>query len=321
MPSGITHILLTKKLQDVIPESTLKDILADCGAFLTIGAVAPDLPYASIADIDTFLLRQSVMADNFHYLKTNQIPLRSLDKLKALNGNIDEETHYQMFTFFLGYISHVVADGICHPYIRDKVGNYAQNKAAHRSLELQLDVLNYHQFTSNSGYSLELIYTDIQKELLDYKSSKNWLATFQVFDQLINEIYGGEDSVQNIADWTQGLDNMFSLAGGTGLEIIRGQEANSYQFKYYKDINPQKDLNLIKPVDRDINFLHTPLIKWFVDCVPRFNKIFVSLAQRAYGYVYESGAKLTENDIPPIDLDTGRLIENDNLDSIPEFWK
>ena len=141
MPSGITHILLTKKLHDELPDGTLKYILADSAAFLTIGAVAPDLPYASIADIDTFLLRQSGLADNFHYLKTNQIPLRSLSALKSIKDKTNEQLFFQMFSFFIGYISHVMADGIFHPFIRDQVGNYAQNKSAHRSLELKFDLL------------------------------------------------------------------------------------------------------------------------------------------------------------------------------------
>jgi len=55
MPSGITHIFLTKKIQDELPDGLLKDILAYGSDFLTVGAVAPDLPYASIADDDFFL--------------------------------------------------------------------------------------------------------------------------------------------------------------------------------------------------------------------------------------------------------------------------
>lgn len=320
MPSGITHILLTKELQNVNLAGPVKDIFAFGSDFLTIGAVAPDLPYASIADIDTFLLRQSGLADNFHYLSTNQIPLRSLDKLKSIKENTDEQLFYQMFSFFLGYISHVVADGIFHPYIRDQVGNYAQNKSAHRELELKLDVLYYRFVTKNSGYPLEVIYTDIQKELLDYKSSTNWETTFQLFSQLILEVYGVQATIENITDWTKGLDNMYTLAGGDSLELIRKQETNSIQFKNSKDIDPTKVLILTKPVDRDINFLHNGKIDCFQDCVPRFFDKFITIAQNAYNFLFNGGPTLTENDIPAIDLDTGRLI-NASLDMIPEFWK
>jgi len=201
------------------------------------------------------------------------------------------------------------------------VGNYAQNKSAHRSLELQLDVLYYRFVTKNSGYPLELIYTEIQKELLNYKSSPNWEKTFQLFNQFITEVYGVEDTIEDISDWTRGLDNMFSLAGGDSLEIIRKQQANSLQFKNSQDIDATKVLILTKPVDRNTNFLHANKIDCFQDCVPKFFEKFILIAQKAYQFIFEEGTPITEIDIPAIDLDTGRLIINDNLDMIPEFWK
>lgn len=322
MPSGITHILLTKKLQDLIsPDNPLKFILADSAAFLTIGAVAPDLPYASVADIDTFLTRQKGLADNFHYDQTNQIPLRSLIALKSLRSNTEEELFYQMFCFFLGYSSHVVADGIFHPFIRDWVGDYKTHQAEHRSLELQLDVLYFRELTKNSGCPLDLIYTDIQKELLNYKSSPQWQSTFKLFSRLIKEVYAVDDTIDNIHDWIDGLDHMFTLAGGTYLEFIRKLDRNSLQFRSVKDIDAEHVSNLSKPVDREINFLHIDRINYFEQCVPMFFTKFLPIAQSAYHFIFEDGLPLTEKEIPAINLDTGRLIENDNLDLIPEFWK
>lgn len=54
MPSGITHILLVKNLQNVLPDGKLKKILQSGRDFLQVGALGPDLPYASIADDDFF---------------------------------------------------------------------------------------------------------------------------------------------------------------------------------------------------------------------------------------------------------------------------
>ena len=79
---------------------------------------------------------------------------------------------------------------------------------------MKLDVLYYRFVTKNSGYPLEVIYTDIQKELLDYKSSPDWETTFQLFSQLILDVYGVQDTIENITDWIKGLDNMYTLAGG-----------------------------------------------------------------------------------------------------------
>ena len=54
MASGLTHILLTKKLQDKFEDGQLKNILAYAADSFQVGAVGPDLPYASIADNDFF---------------------------------------------------------------------------------------------------------------------------------------------------------------------------------------------------------------------------------------------------------------------------
>jgi len=54
MASGITHILLMKNMQSLLPDGKLKKLLQSGRDFLQVGAVGPDLPYASIADDDLF---------------------------------------------------------------------------------------------------------------------------------------------------------------------------------------------------------------------------------------------------------------------------
>jgi hypothetical protein len=323
VPSGITHILLTKELQNGNLDQDMKNILADGEAFLTIGAVAPDLPYGSIADFDTFLLRQSGMANNFHYLKTNQIPLQSLQILKSLKDKTDEEVFFQMFTFFLGYISHVVADGIIHPYIRDHVGDYKTHKTEHRALELKLDVLYFSFLRKNTGDLSELMFSEIQKELLNYKSSLRWKETFQLYSHLISDVYGGIDTIGNISDWIQGLENMFSLASSDYPDIIRGQLTDSIIYQKANSIETTDVLFLTKPVfDRDNTFCYRDKVDYFNDCIPRFFTKFEPIVQNAYNFVFNGGPPFTENDIPAIDLDTGRLLSvHNNLDIVPEFWK
>lgn len=81
MAGGITHILLMKCLDDKIENTRLKNILAISMDFLQVGSIAPDLPYASIADKDFFFSTKSELADKFHYNDTNEIPLRALRML------------------------------------------------------------------------------------------------------------------------------------------------------------------------------------------------------------------------------------------------
>jgi hypothetical protein len=320
MASGLTHILLTKKLQDYLPENKLRDIFALGSDFLLAGAVGPDLPYASVAD-NYFFRNESKLADKFHYEKTNQIPLLALQELKNSREQLDETTHYYLFSFFLGYISHVFADGIIHPFVRDKVGNYAENQAEHRSLEMQLDVLFMEEFTKVSGMTLELNYTNIHDELENLKDYKEAVIVVKTFSQLIEKIYMGKYSVKTILGWINGLHRLFEVAEGEHPKFYRVVQANTFFYKNRTDINPEKALILKRPKDRKTNFLNVDQISFIDDCIPQYYKKFIPIAQKAYEFVYENGSALTAMDIPPIDLDTGRLITHDNLNLVPVLWQ
>lgn len=320
MASGLSHILLTKKLQDKLPDGKLKSILAYCADSFQVGSVAPDLPYASIAD-NAFFANESPLADNFHYRETNQIPLLALKKLRALNGNINEELHYHMFAFFLGYISHVLADGIIHPFVRDKVGEYDENQAEHRSLEMQLDVLFFAELTKNSGLKTELNYSNMHDQIKDFFQVNEVEKILVMFSELIEVVYKEHYSPEKISGWIKGLYRMFEVAEGEHPKFYRILKSNSFTYRNIEDIDRNNAIILTKPDDRSNNFLNCEEINFFSDVIPQYYKQFVSIAQNAYNYVFENGAELNEKDIPCINLDTGRLVENNNLDEIPAFWK
>lgn len=320
MASGLTHILLTKKLQDKFEDGELKNILAFAADSFQVGAVAPDLPYASIADND-FFSNESPLADNFHYKKTNQIPLQALKKIRSLKGHMDEALHYHMFSFFLGYISHVLADGIIHPFVRDKVGDYKFNQAEHRSLEMQLDVLFFEELTKDSGYTSELNYTNIHDEIKNFMEVDGVNQILQVFSDLIKNTYNEHYPVDKILGWIKGLHRMFNIAEGKHPQFYQNLKVNSFTYRNGKDINRERAIILNTPKDRKVNFLKVAQIDFFKDCVPQYYFQFTAVAQKAYAYVFKEGPALDENDIPVINLDTGRLVDKDNLDLIPEFWK
>lgn len=82
MASGITHIFLMKCLDDKLENIRLKNILAQSKEFIRVGAIAPDLPYASIADKDYFFSTQSELADKyptiFKYHKSDSLGINYL---------------------------------------------------------------------------------------------------------------------------------------------------------------------------------------------------------------------------------------------------
>lgn len=320
MASGLTHILLTKKLQDRFEDGDLKNILAFAADSFQVGSVAPDLPYASIADNDFFFANESPLADDFHYKSTNQLPLQSLVRLKELKGQLDVEIHYHMFSFFLGYISHVLADGIIHPFVRDKVGEYNENQAEHRSLEMQLDVLFFEELTKGSGFTSELNYTNIHDEIENFLSLEFNDSIILVFSDLIKGIYGQDYSVEKISGWIKGLHRMFEIAEGDHPRFYRNLKANSFTYRNREDIDRERAVKLGNPKDREINFLKIDEIDFFENCIPQYYNRFVPLAQKAFRFVFEDGPALSEDDIPAINLDTGRLLSSNDLDTVPAFW-
>ncbi len=320
MASGLTHILLTKRLQDKFEDGQLKNILAYAADSFQVGAVGPDLPYASIADND-FFSNESPLADDFHYRLTNEIPIQSFQKLRSIKGQIGEELHCHLFSFFLGYTSHVLADGIIHPFVRDKVGEYIDNQAEHRSLEMQLDVLFFEELTKNSGLGAELNYTNVHDEISNFLALEFNDEIVKTFSSMIQTVYGKEYSVDKIQGWIKGLHQMFEVAEGDHPRFYRNLEANSFTFRNRDDIDKGRAVTLIKPKDRDINFLKVEEIDFFQDCIPQYYRRFVPIATKAYQYVFEEGVALNEMDIPPINLDTGRLLPANDLNTIPEFWK
>jgi hypothetical protein len=325
MPSGITHILLMKHLHDEPLDEDLDMIFAAGKDFLQVGAVAPDLPYASVTDNDFFLTTQSELADKFHYVKTNQVPLYALKELKRQWSQLSNKEKRYCFCFFAGYIAHVVADGIFHPYIRDKVGNYSDHKKEHRKLEMQLDVMLMRYLTQNSGAPLELNCTKMHRELEDFNkiTYPEIFKVVELFRKTILTVYGDRYEEEKVIGWVTGLYRMFSVANAHLPGIYRKIGISlALLYQEYQDLEKHKDLLILKkPVDGlPKNFLQKDAVHYFEDVLPQFSKKYIPIAQKAYEYIYGSGAELTETNIPAIDLDTGRLLASNQLDLIPTFW-
>ncbi len=325
MASGITHILLMRNLSNELPDGDLKMNLASGIDFLQVGAIAPDLPYASIADNDFFLTTQSDLADKFHYEKTNEVPLQAINEIVKNKSILTKKELRYSYCFFLGYISHLIADGIIHPFVRDKVGNYKENKTAHRVLEMQLDVLFFHHLTIGTGKPIQLNYAKLHEELMNLNEN-NYPGTKKVIDlfsKQIKDVYDLDYNTDVILGWVQGLYRMFNVAAGEHPAIYHDIGfINDFLFDDYQELLSKYDpiLTLEKPKDRAENFLRRDRIHFFEDIIPHYYKTFIPIAQKTFEFVYKNGSSLTIDDISPIDLDTGRMIAENNLDVVPKYW-
>jgi hypothetical protein len=327
MASGITHMLLMKNLPNELPDNDLKMIVSSGIHFLQVGAVAPDLPYASIADNDFFLTTQSELADKFHYELTNEVPLRAINEIKAQKSVLTPKELRYIFCYFLGYISHLIADGIIHPFVRDKVGDYKENQSAHRVLEMQLDTLYFYHLTLRTNSPIQLNYSNIHDELININETTypETRVVINRFSKLIRDVYGMDCPVEMILGWIGGLHRMFGVAEGDHPAIYRNIGfINDFLFSNYQELISKYDLILsLDKTTKDgraQNFLKVDRVHFFDDIIPHYYKTFIPVAQRAYDFIYNDGLPLTVNDIAPIDLDTGRMIANNNLDIIPKYW-
>lgn len=333
MPSGITHMLISRNLP-IDDDTTYKFKKLYNTKYFQLGSISPDLPYGAIAD-NHFLDNEDEIANLFHFAvqgqssdqSPNKLPLLGLRKVKEMwaQGS-GKRACDALFWFLTGFASHVIADGICHPYVMDKVGRYeGPNKAEHRALEMGIDVLLFKHFTADSGHTIEASYAGMDQLIASFDQLNHINFIFEHFMDLIDTVYGKKISVDEIKQWVVGISRLFTLSTGKWPGWLRHLDATtSFVFRQTSDLESRKEEYLVlnKPKFWDSNFLGAEKIHFIEDCLPRYNKAMKSFLDRAYAYVYESGPSLMETDLPAFSLDTGRTVHDfDNAALKPTLWE
>lgn len=327
MPAGITHVLLAKTLTEKMPNrnENLCALLDEKIKYFQLGALGPDLAYSQAVPVKKWFTKDHKRADLFHYVKTNEIPLTALERIRQIN---DEDERDNKFSFFLGYMSHTVADGIIHPFVRDMVGDYDDAATEHRELEMKLDVIFLNYLSSKTGEPLNINYTKIQDQLKDIPTEK--LAPIaKLFSDLIYDVYGVDVAPGDIIDWVDDLEELFEAAANKNYRWYSWMPGTgSVLYDDMEKLMNEKDKYLILKADMAVNRETTFLsreVHFLNDCVPQFYKVFSGIAKAAYEYVYENGPMLDEEILKPINLDTGRTTADGsrgkNLDSPVLYWE
>ena len=302
--------------------------------YFQIGSIAPDLPYASIID-NNFLENESALANLFHFtdkdqdtaLSPNRLPLLGLEKLKnTIEQGAGKRECDALFWFLAGYASHVIADGIGHPYVMDKVGRYeGPNKAAHRALELGIDVLLLEHLTAASGHAIEASYAGMDTFIRGFNELTYASFVCGHFADLIETVYSFTVTPNDIKGWVTGISRLFCLITGKQPDWLRQLDATvSFVFRQISDLEGRENDYLVlgKPRFWDRNFLNVPTVHFLNDCISRFNQVMKSFLDKAYAYVYESGPQISEDDLPAFSLDTGRTVNDpNNIDLTPLLWE
>jgi hypothetical protein len=120
-----------------------------------------------------------------------------------------------------------MADGLIHPYVRDKVGDYDVAKNEHRILEMKLDV-----FVARKFMDTEVNGIDFQDELDWIEDCKFKTEIFSSYSDLLNGNYGCMLNSEHVQHWVSAMQRVFSLAGGDFPKWYRELlvPCNSYNF-------------------------------------------------------------------------------------------
>jgi hypothetical protein len=307
MPGVLTHIILGKLMKDFISDPLFKSVIRSGIIYLQTGAVGPDLPYGGMADRDLFLTTDNSVADMIHHGRSNLMVLEGLHLIKR-KKNISEEERNALFCFIMGIACHITADGIIHPFVNHKTGDYRDNKGEHRSFEFKLDVILLHD-----QKKLKLNKTMIHNELMQILLCQYKTDVFTLFCRLLKRIYGKRINPAKAEGWVKGLYNLCSAAEGKHLGVYRNL-LGSYLIPEYNDIkNEVENISTasIPYIGEKVHFIN--------DCIPRFFRVTVPLFEKAFNYIYLEGKELNEEDLPDTDLDTGR--EHGSSNEVPVFWK
>lgn len=318
MPSGFTHVLLARTFpgKAEIKDEGLGILLLEHMPYFQLGAMAPDLPYSQQAKW-IFGKEEAHLADKFHYEKTTEIPIKAFEYIKSLNG----ENREKALAFFLGFAAHIVADGIIHPYVRDKVGDYEKHKNEHRELEMRLDVFFVDRLTNGLNLNDTNIHDVITDPLVDFKTIS------ELFSKLVNEVYGAKIDAEDVIGWVKDMRLVFELAESSNngyYSKIPGFSGFLYKDKAEVLKKHQSDLilKLHEPKDRDQNFAGKD-VRFFDDCLPSFYSAFKKVAMAAHEYTFKDGPILTAANFPAINLDTGRPLTADrgnDLNADASYW-
>lgn len=338
MASPITHIILVNETQNYFSKylederaEQLEIIFNKYPGELNLGAISPDLLYFTEGFAMKTLSVSNIqdmhkLADHMHTKKTNGFLIEGIQILRSIS---DKKLKEKLFSFLSGHLAHVIADGIIHPFIRDKVGDYSEStKLNHRMLEMRLDVYvteNLVGLNMNDCKFAEYLDCENFKDIAKFVTS---ILNTVYSDELSSE-YGAkleQETVEGAIDASRKA--LKSSSGNFNLKWYLGDLLEKIGLKHpdLKEIKKLRndDLILRQPVDKlknklDGNFLKKNKVHFLEDVCPQFIEKYIEKVDKLYRVVF-SNEQLSESDFPAINLDTGRMLDKPDYYNTPFYW-
>jgi hypothetical protein len=151
MPAFITHLLISR---DPDFDALGIQAITDQKNFFSLGSLGPDLPYYGNvfgSAISTFFEERFNSkssgfylghGDYFHSRTPNIFPMKLLEVIQKDNKQNGDDNNLSKRAFAYGYLTHMAADFIFHPYVNSIAGSYylmVNNARKHRNVEVCLD--------------------------------------------------------------------------------------------------------------------------------------------------------------------------------------
>lgn len=314
MPACVAHMLIARKVREGLAASNAApefvQMLAENSRYMELGSLGPDLPYYAIrgrwphdfSEDSDDEPGESTWGDLLHSRKPNIVPLELIEAAwRASDGNYS--THDKMaFAFACGYLTHIAADQIVHPFVNRIAGPYYashKNKRTHRMVEVYQDVALYASVERGDVMDAEPnTWCDVTQG--KRPNTEDWFRS--TLRSAFNKVYGCAPDDGDIERW---VDNLLHFLGWP--HVLRIYPRASRDFRQHGDRS-----EMVQKAFAGIDYMHAcfepaaELAAMYVTAAAKFHglKHWDDRFPNAFLKVV-SGANLTDPQ-PEINLDAIR---------------
>jgi hypothetical protein len=254
MPGSVAHMLLFKDVVSKIDNDKdcddLVNMLKENINYGRLGSIGPDLPYYDgvLKTASSFLISKSdkpapleKWSGKLHTKSPNIFPLKMIEiawRETDLEAEEWDEIAKKQWAFIIGFLTHMAADQMIHPYINKIAGPYYRNKenrSKHMECEVYQDVVLY-----NNKYKKSILDENFENWVNISAESGKTEPYFRIFLQKsFIEAHAVYPSDKEIENWVTGLLFTYTLAKWAGVPYkiadmdFQSNKENSEKYKEY----------------------------------------------------------------------------------------
>jgi hypothetical protein len=159
MPACVAHMLIARQVRKNLAAdtalATFAEILDEKARYMELGSLGPDLPYYTPLALGADETPEdecdepaetSKWGDQLHSRPSNKFPLKMIEAIWHDSKGHWSDQDKMRFAFACGYVTHMAADQVVHPFVNRIAGPYYEspkNKHTHREVEVCQDVVLY----------------------------------------------------------------------------------------------------------------------------------------------------------------------------------